>query len=308
MLGATMGRSLRFCAGAVGMAIFFLGSIPSLSQTQVLLRGSVTDPSGAAIANAVLHLINTANNSDRTAATAQSGKYAFPDVAPGTYRLLVEAAGFERYEQNDIQVLANAHALDVKMTIKQIQQNVTVRGQAGDECLASRAHVLPDVGPGLRTIHRGPSGNYYVLTAPGAAAGIYSPDGKRIGQVPAASSASSTPGSAIVYGSDLQIDSAGRVYIADRAANAIKIYSVDGILLRKIRVPAPISVEPLSDGDVAVASLMSQHWVDVYDAAKGEAYRSFGDVINHNQEECDTETLRCTVHVYTGELSDASHN
>ena len=105
-----------------------------------------------------------------------------------------------------------------------------------------------------------------------------------------------SPGSSIVSGSDLQVDSNGRVYVADFAANAIKIYSVDGTLARTIRVPAPVSVEPLPGGEVAVASLSSKHLVDVYDEERGELYRSFGDdepvVV-----QCDATTLVCTAPV-----------
>lgn len=258
------------------------------------LQGTVTDPSGAAVANATVHLINSANNSDRVAVTDNSGRYSFPQVLPGTYHLLIQVPGFETFEQADIHLLANSPAtLDVKLTIAQVQQSVTVKPQGSEQCLAPRARILPDVGAGLRAIRRGPSGNYYVLTAPGAAAVIYSPDGKRIGQVPALSSPRSSLDSSILNGSDLQVDSAGRVYIADLAANAVKIYSARGIIIGKIRVLAPLSVEPLPDGQVAVASLYSKHLVDVYDDARGELYRSFGDITGP-VEKCDPDILSCT--------------
>lgn len=300
--GRSIGRMLRISRVAAWAALLLLGSNPAWSQMPGSLRGSVTDPSGAAIPNATVHLINPATHADRTATTDAHGIYTFQEVAPGTYRLLVEAPGFEKYVQDDLRLQSGAPAtLDVKMKIGEVQANVTVTGQMGDQCIAAQARILPDVGPGLRAIRRGPSGNYYILTAPGAAAAVYSPDGSRIGQVPAAPS----PDSSIVYGSDLQVDSAGRVYIADRAANAIKIYAADGTLARKIRVAVPISVEPLADAEVAVSSLSSKHLVDVYDQARGEVYRSFGDIDNTISADCDPATLQCTAHTTSKGLNDA---
>lgn len=297
---------LRACTAVVCVAAFLLAGIPASSQSVASLHGNITDPSGATVANATVHLIDSATNADRTTTADPRGSYAFPQVSPGTYRLVVEAQGLERYEQDDIHVAANAPlALDVKMKIKVIQQNVTVTGQEGNQCLVAEKRVLPDVGLGLRAIRRGPSGNYYALIAPGAAASIYSADGKRIGQVPAESARTSQPDSSVVYGSDLEVDSAGRVYIADRAANAIKIYSSEGNLVAKIRVPSPVSVEPLADGEVAVASLFSTHLVDVYDLALGQLSRSFGDIADPRTIECDSVALRCTTRVYTGAVSDA---
>jgi Carboxypeptidase regulatory-like domain len=292
-----MRRILTICGAAAWMSIRLLGSSPTWSQSLASqLHGNVTDPSGAAIPNATVHLINSATNSDRTTTTDQRGSYIFSELAPGTYRLLIAVQGFETYEQSDIHLFANAPTTaDVKLKIEQVQQSVTVRSHPDNQCLAPQARILSSVGPGLRVIRRGPSGNYYVLTAPGAAAAIYTPDGKRIGQVPTESSIGSSADSSIVNGSDLQVDSSGRVYIADLAANAVRIYSAAGILVGKIHVPAPVSVEPLSDGEVAVASLSSKYLVDVYNEGKGEVYRSFGDISDTDVERCDPTILSCTV-------------
>lgn len=291
---------LKMCAAKAWLVVFavVLASGPVWSQALISLGGNVTDPNGAAISNATVHLINPASNSDRTTTTDQRGSYTFSDVAPGTYRLLVQAQGFEEYQQADIQVAAGTPtSLNVKLTVKQVQQSVTVRSQEGNECLATQGRVLPDVGPGLRAIRPGPSGNYYVLTAPGTSVAIYSPDGKRIGQVPkpAAPAAASSPSpvSSIINGTDLQVDSTGRVYVADFAANAIKIYSADGILAKTIRVQAPTSVEPLPGGEVAIASMASKHLVDVYDEERGELVRSIGDP-EPLVAVCDASTLVCT--------------
>lgn len=208
-----MRRMLIICGAAAWLSIRLLGGSPAWSQSSISqLHGNVTDPSGAAIPDATVHLINSATNSDQTTTTDQRGRYTFSEVAPGAYRLLIEAPGFEIYEHDDIHLLADAPTtLDAKLKIKEVQQSVTVRSHADNQCLAPQARILPSVGPGLRAIRRGLSGNYYVLTAPGAAVAIYTPDGKRTGQVPTASSIGSSIDASIVNGSDLQVDSSGRV-------------------------------------------------------------------------------------------------
>ncbi len=301
-----MKSNLRICMAVVCLAVFLAGSRQAQSQSLSSLHGNISDPSGAAVPNASIHLIDPANHSDRPTAADQRGAYTFTEVAPGTYHLTVEAPGLEKYENDDIHIVANAPAtLEIKLKVKEVRQNLTVTGQEGDQCLSAEAHILPEVGPGLRAIRLGPSGNYYTLTAPGTAASIYSPAGKRLGQIPAESARGSSPDASIVYGSDLQVDSSGRVYVSDMGANAIKIYSADGIFVKKIRVTSPISVEPLSDGDVAVASLSSPHLVDVYDTVRGEMNRSFGDVIDPSGAECDMATLRCSPRANAGSSSDA---
>lgn len=303
----TLRTRLAVTAFGLLFAVSLVNSVPASGQALALIRGTVTDPSGAAVATAIVHLISATTNADRTATTDQRGAYSFLDVAPGPYRLEVDAPGFQKYELPELRLQAGPSIVqDVKLQLEQVQQSVLVTGRGADQnidqCLAAQKRILPDVGPGLRAFRRGPSGNYYALTAPGNAAAIYSPNGTRIGQIPA----QPTPDASIGYGSDLQLDSAGRVFIADRAANAIKIYSADGNLAGKFHVTAPISVEPLAAGEVAVASLSSKHLVDVYDSARGEIYRSFGDVAQSSRAECDTVTLRCTLPENTGELSDAA--
>ncbi len=288
-----MGRVFRSFAFVVWVAVLLAGT-PASSQSLVSLQGKVTDPGGAAIPNATLHLTKTADNSDQTAASDQFGAYLFTNLALGKYRLHVEARGFEEFEESDFELAGNApKTIDVRLQIRQVQQAVTVRGQEGDECLAPQTRVLPDVGPGLRALRTGPSGNYYVLTAPGTTAAIYSPDGKPLGQVPR--SGTSSLGSSIVNGADLQVDPTGRVYVADLGANAIKIYSGEGTLEKTIRVPAPVSVEPLLGGEVAVASLFSKHLADIYDEERGELYRSIGETEQPVLVECDQSSLSCTM-------------
>ena len=66
--------------------------------------------------------------------------------------------------------------------------------------LVAQRRVFEGVGPGFRAIHRGPNGNYYILTAPSAAVQIYDGAGKRVGQIPAETAAK---GASLVYGESL---------------------------------------------------------------------------------------------------------
>jgi len=66
------------------------------------------------------------------------------------------------------------------------------------------------------------------------------------------------------YATDFDVDADGRVIIADRGGNAIKIYDSAGALLSAIPVQAPVSVAALPEGEIAVTCLRAEKLVQVY--------------------------------------------
>src|SRR5580692_12171270 len=67
------------------------------------LRGQVTDPSGAAIANANVVMTPTAISSSVITAQANGqGLYEFKGLAAGQYSLTVVAQGFSVYENDNV--------------------------------------------------------------------------------------------------------------------------------------------------------------------------------------------------------------
>jgi hypothetical protein len=139
--------------------------------------------------------------------------------------------------------------------------------------ILAQGRVFPGIGPGANALKRDAAGNYYILASPATAIAVYGPDGKRAGQIPNANSGSTK----IVYAADLDIDAGGRLLVADRGANAVRIFMPDGAPAGTIRVVAPTSIVALSGNEIAVASLLSDHLVDVIDET-GKVVRGFGDV------------------------------
>ncbi len=116
---------------AIFSAAFFISSGTAWGQAATSLRGTVTDPSNASIPNATVTLTNTDTNLARTATTDQEGSYVFAQVQPGHYSLVVEGAGFAKFEQKGIELLVNLPAtLNVRMKIGAATQTVTVTEQA----------------------------------------------------------------------------------------------------------------------------------------------------------------------------------
>src|SRR5207245_3489103 len=120
-------------------------------------------------------------------------------------------------------------------------------------------------------IKRDATGRYYVLTAPGAAVLIYNAAGQRVGQVPAAPVSKEA---ALVYGDDLDVDPTGWIYVADRGANAVKVFKPDGTLAVTIAIVAPTSVAALAEGEIAVASMKSARLVTVFAGPSQEPVNS----------------------------------
>src|SRR3989449_10148059 len=125
--------------------------------------------------------------------------------------------------------------------------------------LLARRRFLPEVGAGVRAVRRAADGRFLVLPAPAAAVLIYNAAGQRVGQVPAAVGAAApvSKEAALVYGDDLDVDPTGWIYVADRGANAVKIFKPDGTLAVTIAIVAPTSVAALAEGEIAVADRKS---------------------------------------------------
>jgi hypothetical protein len=78
--------------------------------TSTEVSGLVTDPSGAPIISADVHLTRTATGETRRAASNNEGAYGFPLIEPGEYTVAVSAPGFKTTNVAKINVLYQQHA------------------------------------------------------------------------------------------------------------------------------------------------------------------------------------------------------
>jgi hypothetical protein len=102
---------------------------PQTSSTS--LQGTVSDPSGSAIAGATVVLTNSESKLERTMETGTQGEYRFFAVSPGTYTLTVTEKGFSRYQQTDLQLLVNTPATaNVQLKVGSASESITVTSEA----------------------------------------------------------------------------------------------------------------------------------------------------------------------------------
>ncbi|HUJ51542.1 MAG TPA: carboxypeptidase-like regulatory domain-containing protein, partial [Bryobacteraceae bacterium] len=116
--------------------LFFLflavaGAFSAFAQSTTLLRGTVTDPQGAVIADAKVTLSSASTGFNRSVITNQSGEYQFLQMSPGTYTVVVEAAGFSTLTRTSVQLLVNTPTtLDLRMELGKTTETVNVAAEA----------------------------------------------------------------------------------------------------------------------------------------------------------------------------------
>jgi hypothetical protein len=119
--------------GITLLLLFFatLGQSQTAAPPASALRGQVTDPSGAAIANADVVLSpSAASSAPIKTKTNGQGEYQFNSLAPGQYTLNVIAPGFTVYENDNVAVTTQPMRLNVPMVIQVEQQKVQVEDNA----------------------------------------------------------------------------------------------------------------------------------------------------------------------------------
>jgi hypothetical protein len=140
--------------------------------------------------------------------------------------------------------------------------------------ITARSRLFPEIAAGISEMKRDAAGHTYVLAAPPTFISIYAAGGKRAGQIPQ----SAAPGSRIVFAQDFDLDDHGRILVADRGGNSVKIFASDGSFAGAIPVQAPNSIVALPGGGFAVTTLTSKRLISVFDA-EGKPIASFGDPV-----------------------------
>jgi hypothetical protein len=80
------------------LAILLLTAGSAWAQFTASIQGTVTDPSGGGVGQATVSLENLDNHISAVTTTAAEGEYRFLSLAPGKYKISVEAKGFSKAE------------------------------------------------------------------------------------------------------------------------------------------------------------------------------------------------------------------
>src|SRR6202167_2766689 len=92
------------------------------------LRGQVTDPSGAVVANAAVAVL-TSGGPTHSTTTSKTGTYEIGNLPPGKYTVTANAQGFAVFVQSDVDVAAGPAAqFNIALDINVEQQKVNVEG------------------------------------------------------------------------------------------------------------------------------------------------------------------------------------
>ena len=96
-----------------------------------VIFGTVTDPSGAVMADVTVKVTNVDTNITVTAVTAQAGDYTTPEIPVGNYRVTVDQPGFKSLVRNGIVIQVDQRAeLNLQMVVGDVQDRIEVTADA----------------------------------------------------------------------------------------------------------------------------------------------------------------------------------
>ncbi len=111
-----------------GLVLSLVAMTPAFSQTFGEITGEVKDSTGALIPSVAVTATNAGTNAQRSTVSNDAGIYSFPSLAPGSYNVRAEKAGFKAYTAKvDVQVQQTVR-LDLDMAVGSVSETVEVSG------------------------------------------------------------------------------------------------------------------------------------------------------------------------------------
>ena len=110
--------------------LFVLLASTAFAQFSSSVQGVVQDPSGAGISKATVRIVNSGTQVTQTAATDDSGNFRFVSLAPGSYKIVVEATGFSKAEA-DVTLLTEQNlSVPINLKLGSISESISVTTEA----------------------------------------------------------------------------------------------------------------------------------------------------------------------------------
>ena len=131
-----MGTHDRYLSFFITIVLFLIASwqLTAFGQqtvTSATLSGNVTDFNGALINGASVTAANLDHNQSQTAISDQDGRFRFPSLTVGTYRLAIECNGFSTLTKQLTLTVGQTLQLQIKLGVKEVVENVDVtQGEA----------------------------------------------------------------------------------------------------------------------------------------------------------------------------------
>ena len=114
-------------------ATLFFAATSAFAQTPTgTIQGSIADQQGAAIVGATVTITNEATGVSRQVVSAESGRFEFPFILPGSYTVAIEARGFKQEKRENVVVgVSETLPLAFTLSIGQVSETVEVSSTAG---------------------------------------------------------------------------------------------------------------------------------------------------------------------------------
>lgn len=117
---------------------FTAATLFAQTAPQATLGGTITDPSGASVPEAMVQLRGP--RGEQRARTDVSGRYSLANLAPGKYLVRVLATGFTIAQRSDFPI-SGPTVLDVQLTIEATSQVVNVEDEANSLSLDAQSNA-----------------------------------------------------------------------------------------------------------------------------------------------------------------------
>jgi hypothetical protein len=134
-----------------GLAVIILTLTSIVSLTAQTFRGgingTVTDPTGSAVAGAAISALETSTNASYQTVSSSAGEFEFSNLPLGSYTITIVSSGFSTAKYDKVQVAAGAsYVLPAKLAVSSSSQTIEVTAAALtlDTSSDVQATVLPE--------------------------------------------------------------------------------------------------------------------------------------------------------------------
>src|SRR6476660_2768294 len=135
-----MGKTLSCCRRIVplaglaclcGLLLHFVSSNAAAQMNAGTILGTVTDPTGAAIADAQVTVTNAGTSISQRTTTDSTGNYLVPYLIPGIYEVTAEKEGFKKITRAGITIQVDQKArVDLGLQLGSVTDRIEVTGEA----------------------------------------------------------------------------------------------------------------------------------------------------------------------------------